>query len=282
MKHKRIICILLIAIALMTMLFMLVACNDDGQSNGGQKVEIGYLDYGFVQSEDGNSINPDDTQYLVGFTVGEIYYMVIDFSFVAVESSEETQRVSFKIVFDNIDAVQGTLEDARTGDVVSMSFQGSNGGRSVESVVTFAVPRDKGATSEKRIIIKLVPKKSGDTTIRGMFEGENIDLIGDIDGFTKSISATGVQLETPSLNVDANGILSWNHVKNADYYKLVVDGVIVEAVIDAENKAVGAIINCALSEYGYVKGQTIQVVAYSDNVEYAPSNLSNPVVSPLQ
>lgn len=268
---------LVTAIVMMIVLALLVvACDSD--SPGKQKVEIGMLNYGFVQSEDGSSIDFDNTSYLINFNVGETYYMVIDFSIATVEGSNTTNEIAFKIRFENLDALHGKIEDANTGDVDEITVRDSEGKNSKEAMVTFSVPREAGKTAEKRVIIKLIPNKLGDTAISAVFEGENVELLGEVDGFTKNISSTKVQIETPQLSVDeTTGVVRWYHVEHADYYKLVVDGVLTEDIIPADNIIAGTELTLVLSEYGYTQGESIQIVAFSNNINYSQSNLSNAV-----
>ena len=266
------------AIVMMIVLALLVvACDSDSPVPLKQKVEIGMLNYGFVQSEDDSSIDFDNTLYLINFNVGETYYMVIDFSIATVEGSSTTNEITFKIRFENLDALQGVIEDARTGDVDEITVRDSEGNNSKEAMVTFSVPRETGRTVEKRVVIKLIPNKLGDTAISAVFEGENIELLGEADGFTKNISSTKVQIETPQLSVDAMGVVRWSHVEHADYYKLVVDGVVTEHIIPADNIMAGTVLTLVLSELGYTNGESIQIVAFSNNINYSQSNLSNAV-----
>ena len=261
-------------VMMIVLALLVVACDSD--SPGKQKVEIGMLKYGFVQSEDGSSIDFDNTSYLINFNVGETYYMVIDFSIATVEGSNTTNEITFKIRFENLDALHGKIEDANTGDVDEITVRDSEGNNSKEAMVTFSVPRETGRTVEKRVIIKLIPNKLGDTAISAVFEGENVELLGEVDGFTKNISSTKVQIEMPQLSVDAMGVIRWYHVEHADYYRLVVDGGVIEDKIPAENIMAGTELTLVLSEYGYTQGQ-IQIVAYSNNINYSQSNPSNAV-----
>lgn len=281
---------LLTAIVMMIVLALLVvACDSDSSGNNQdqnsgigssskQMVELGMLNYGFVQSEDGSSIDFDNTSYLINFNVGETYYMVINFSIATVEGSDTKNMITFKIRFENLDALNGKIEDANTGKVDEMTVRDSEGNNSKEATVTFSVPREAGKTVEKRVIIKLIPNKLGDTVIKGVFEGENVELLGEDDGFTKNISSTKVQIETPKLSVDeTTGVVRWYHVEHADYYKLVVDGVVTEHIIPADNIMAGTERTYALSELGLTQGESIQIVAFSNNINYSQSNLSNAV-----
>ena len=200
MRNAKKYWMLVTAIVMMIVLALLVvACDSDSSGNNQdqkQKVEMG-LTYGF-QSEDDSSIDPN----LKKFNVGEIYYMVINFSIATVEESDTTNKIDFKITFENLDALEGRIVDADTGRVTDMSFLSSEGTQAKETTVTFTVPREAEKTVEKDITIRLMPKKQADTLIKGVFEGENVEILGDGDGFTKNIASTKVQIKTPKLSVD--------------------------------------------------------------------------------
>jgi hypothetical protein len=258
---------------MIVLVLLLVACGPSSK----QKVEIGMLTYGFVQSEEDGSIDFDNMSYLVNFHVGEIYYMVINFSIATVEGSDTTNEITFKIRFENVDKLSGTIEDANTGHATEMTVRDSEGNNSKEAMVTFSVPREAGKTAEKRVIIKLIPETLDDTAISAVFKGENVELLGEVDGFTKNFSSTKVQIEAPQLSVDAMGVVRWYHVEHADYYKLVVDGVVIEHIIEADNIMAGTERTFALSEYGLTQGESIQIVAFSNSTNYLQSNPSNAV-----
>ena len=277
MRNAKKYWMLVTAIVMMIVLaLLLVAC--DGECLIKQKVEIG-MHYGFVQSKDDGSIDYDNTSILTKFNVGETYYMVIDFSITTVRGSIKTNEITFKIRIENVDKLQGWIEDANTAniDATDMTVHDGEGNNSKEAMVTFSVPRKAKKTVEKRVIIKLEPMTKGDTPIKGVFEGENVEILGDgRDGFTKNISSTEVQIETPQLSVDkTTGVARWYHVEHADYYKLVVDGVVTEHKKEVDNIKAGTELNWALSELGYTNGESIQIVAYSNNKNYTQSNPSN-------
>ena len=249
MKNKRKRHLIVVAIILLLALSMsMVACDltghqgSDNNSTNYQEVEIAAFDYGFCQKGDDSSINLDNTQYLVSFNVGETYYMVIEFSLVAVESSNETNSISFVIEVENVEDVQAYIEDANSGNKSEIPVRGETN-KSKEATVTFSVPRKEGESADKRIIIKLIPKKIGNTTIKGTFEGDNVNLIGATDGFT-----------------------------------IVVDGIITDYKIMADNRGVGAIISYSLADIGITRGK-VQVVAFSEIAYYTQSNYSNAVTA---
>lgn len=285
------------AIVMMIVLALLVvACDSDSSGNNQdqnpgnqdqnsgigssskQMVEIGKINYGFVQSEDGSSINPDNTLYLIEFNVGETYFMVIDFSITTVEESDTTNEIDFKITFENVDKLQGWIDDADTGKVTEIPVRDGEGNNAKEATLTFSVPREAEKTVARRVVIRLEPKTKGHTPIKGVFEGENVEILGDgRDGLTKNIVTRPVQIETPQLSIDkTTGVARWDHVEHADYYKLVVDGVVIEEPIkEVDNIAAGTELTWALSELGYTNGESIQIVAFSENTNYTQSNPSN-------
>lgn len=299
MRNAKKYWMLVTAIVMMIVLALLfVACDSDSSGNNQnqnsgnnqdqnsgigssskQRVEIGALNYGFVQPEDNSSFDPDKAVVLTEFNVGETYFMVIKFSITTVEISDTTNKIDFKITLENLAALDGWIEETNTGDVTEMIFRSGEGNEAKDAMATFSVPRETGKTVEKHVTIKLIPKTTGVTAIKGVFEGENVEILGDgEDGLTKKFSSKPVQIKTPQLIYDeATGMLRWRHVEHADYYQLVVDGVVIkDNKYEVDNIKAGTELSLVLSEYGYTKGQ-IQIVAYSDTTDYLPSNPSNAV-----
>lgn len=268
------------AIVMMIVLALLfVAC--DGECLIKQKVEIGKPTYGFVQSKDGG-FNPDKTLMLTEFNVGETYYMVIDFSITTttVGLGFKTNEITLKIKFENMDFLNGWIQEADTNNASERTNFNGEATNAKEVKATFSVPREAKKTAQKRVVIRLIPNKLKDNVVKVVFEGKNVEIQGDgRDGYIKDIYAMPVQIETPQVSVDpTTGVASWDHVEHADYYKLIVDDVFVKNIIPDNNISVGKEILLVLSEYGYTNGESIRIVAVSNNDEYYPeSNRSEPV-----
>ena len=275
MRNAKKYWMLVTAIVMIIVLaLLLVAC--DGECLIKQKVQIGKPTYGFVQSEEGGGINYDNMSDLTEFNVGETYYMVIDFSITTVRGSIKTNEITLKIRFENMDFLNGWIQNAETNNSTERTNLDGEATNAKEVKATFSVPSEAKKTVEKRVVIRLISNKLEHNVIKVVFEGKNVEIQGDgRDGYTKDIYSRRVQIETPQLSVDeTTGVLQWYHVKHADYYKLMVDGVVKDYIIPDKNIPVGRELNKALSEYGYTNGELIRIVAVSSNDDHYPE--SNP------
>ena len=134
------------------------------------------------------------------------------------------------------------------------------------------------------MIIKLRPVNIGESHIIISYEydsPDNCKILGS-DGHTKNLEVKQVKIQTPELTVNSTGLLSWQNLKNADYYMIYENGAPVkdlngkDIVIEATGYDVGSTIYYNIGNH--VTGfHYFQIRAFSQNKNILTSDYSNPV-----
>jgi hypothetical protein len=147
-----------------------------------------------------------------------------------------------------------------------------------KTTISFKVPPTSTSPKTIKMIISLKPITVGQSHVKVSYDYD-YNLLGS-DGYTKNITINPVQIEKPELTVNELGFLSWNNVKNADYYMIYESGGEVitdlygeDIVVYSEGYAVGDTIIFNLGQY--VEGlHLIYIRAYSNNSSITPSSYS--------
>jgi hypothetical protein len=208
--------------------------------------------------------------------VDQAYFLFISFDITAARNNDGQSLIDINITFDSLNIMEGVIEDVNTGIIENMIFTDANTGNiGKTTTASFKIPASSADPKKIEMIVKLRPISVGESHILISYDYDtptNNKILGS-DGYTKNLKINAVQIETPVLSVDDMGLLSWNHVKNADYYKLYENGNPVkdpltgeELEISAEGYAVGSEIRYSIANY-VVGFHTFTLRAYSRNTK---------------
>lgn len=236
------------------------------------------LDFGFVESSDTADPDFSNAQKYSSLRIDTIYFLRFEFSFIPRTTNYGDHTVDAEIIFENIDVLNGRMEEVGSGEFDELVFHDDMGNQTKQTTVTFTLPEQKDAFKTIQILLRLTPVNAGSSYIRLRFASDNTTLAGDdVDGYTKNITVERMELEQPQLTVDGGSIINFIQVKNADYYKLIVDGEVLtvdnkEYIIEAD-KTVAPGNTCSLSLSSLLLPGThlVGIQAFSNSANYLTS-----------
>lgn len=279
----------------MTLLVALLSCSligcDSGHNRGGtatgsSDIEVSTPQFAFVAEEDydPNSTVIDYSRKWNDLRVDTSYYLYVKFKITSARDNDGQSLIDLNITFDTIDIMDGTIEEVGTGNVQTLTFKDATGNVGKTTTASFKIPAWSDESKEISMTVKLLPVTVGKSHILIGYDYDpdgkgTYNLLGS-DGYTKNLEIKEVQIDAPVIDVDDDGILFWNHVKNADYYMVYINGKPVQddygqdLVISAEGYSVGGQIRFNIGEYIYGQ-QTVVMRAFSQNQYILPSEYSN-------
>lgn len=279
-KKTKVISIAIVCIFIMASLLMcMVGCVTKEQQC---RVSVDNLKWDIRPDKDINFASKivDSQSHLSDLDVDKVYLMKIEFSITSKEKNNGTLQFGVKIDTTNINTMSSQIESADTSAVTELDWKDSNGIAGKTAKASFTISEKKDGVLTKTIVLKFVPIKVGDVTIKVGFEGnKNVIIRGnDMDGFTKNFEIIQVQLASPEIEYNENNmILSWQHVANATAYDIYIDDVLKKTII-AENEQIGRNLYVHISEICTNGNYRVSLVAKNDkSTNFIPSSKSNTI-----
>ena len=284
---KRLIAALLVAASILSF-----ASCDDGKTSGGSAtgssdIQVGEPVFGFISEEEYDPATSviDTSKKWTSLNVDTSYYLFLSFDITAARDNDGQSLIDLNVTFDSLNIMEGTIEDVSTGIIEDMIFtDATTGNIGKTTTASFKIPSLSSQPKTIEMIIKLRPVDVGESHIIIGYDydtEENCKILGS-DGYTKNLQIKEVQIAAPELTVSTHGILSWKHVKNADYYMIYENGTAVTdifgepIIISAEGYAVGNEIpyNIGSEVVGF---HLFSIKAFSNNKNILPSSYSNTI-----
>lgn len=280
-----------ILVPIMAVCFVLTACSGGttagGSATGSSDIEISDPVFGFIRAED---YDPEtfDIETAAQWTTLDVdaeYYLFLTLDIAARRDNDGQSLLNINITFDALNILQGTMEDVSTGMIEEMTFQDANTGNvGKTTTVSFKIPSLSAEPKTINMIVSLQPVKVGESHIIIGYDYDapsEYRLLGS-DGYTKNLKIQAVKIEAPELGLTEMGSLSWQHVRNADYYCVyeagsqnpLTDFFGDVIYITAENTSVGSPMVYNIGEYisGY---HALVIRAFSNSSNILSSDNSN-------
>ena len=280
-----------IVIPIMALCFVLTACSGGttagGSATGSSDIEISDPVFGFIRAED---YDPEtfDIETAAQWTTLDVdaeYYLFLTLDIAARRDNDGQSLLNINITFDALNILQGTMEDVSTGMIEEMTFQDANTGNvGKTTTVSFKIPSLSAESKTINMIVSLQPVKVGESHIIIGYDYDapsEYRLLGS-DGYTKNLKIQAVKIEAPELSLTEMGSLTWQHVRNADYYCVyeagsqnpLTDFLGDVIYITAENTSVGSPMVYNIGEYisGY---HALVIRAFSNSSNILSSDNSN-------
>ena len=282
---KKIILLLVIA----SLLCFIVACGDSsttkgGSATGSSDIRVGDPVFGFISEEEytpGTEI--DTSKKWTALDVDTSYYLFLSFDVTSARDNDGQSLLDLNITFDSLNVMDGTIEDVSTGMIQSLIFtDATTGNQGKTTTASFKIPSLSAEPKKIEMIMKIRPLNVGEShiIIGYSYDAEGEYKILGSDGYTKNLKINPVKMEAPSVEVLDPGVLTWTHVKNAEYYMLYENNIPVTdytgnpIMITTEGYAVGSQMQFSL--VGQVFGfHNIQIRAHSSNPNILTSDYSN-------
>ena len=212
--------------------FALIACSFAGCTSSGapSAVEVSDPIYGFIEADKyiPNTTTMEDATNGTRLQVDTEYFAMIEFDVTSHSDNDGQSLLNVVITFDNLDAMDGTMEEVSTGIVTELTVTDAPTGKNIKTTdLRFKVPSRSSKPKKIGIVVRLKPLNVEESHIKFTFEAEkNADNVEMFDitgssGFTRNIKIEQVQLETPEMRYEESyRVLYIKNVKNADYYCL--------------------------------------------------------------
>ena len=280
-----------ILVPIMALCFVLASCSGGttagGSATGSSDIEISDPVFGFIRAED---YDPEtfDIETAAQWTTLDVdaeYYLFLTLDIAARRDNDGQSLLNINITFDALNILQGTMEDVSTGMIEEMTFQDANTGNvGKTTTVSFKIPSLSAEPKTINMIVSLQPVKVGESHIIIGYDYDapsEYRLLGS-DGYTKNLKIQAVKIEAPELSLTEMGSLTWQHVRNADYYCVyeagsqnpLTDFLGDVIYITAENTSVGSPMVYNIGEYisGY---HALVIRAFSNSSNILSSDNSN-------
>lgn len=288
---KNLIRLISVTLTIVLLACSLVACGDGmtkgGSATGSSDITVSDPVFGFISEAEYDPATSviDTSKKWTALDVDTSYYLFLSFDVTAARDNDGQSLLDLNITFDALNVMDGTIEDVSTGMIESLVFTDAvTGNVGKTTTASFKIPSLSSEPKKIEMIVKLRPVDVGESHIMIGYdydpEGE-YKILGS-DGYTKNLKINEVQIEAPALSVTDMGLLSWNHVKNAEYYMVYENGVALkdylgkDIVITAEGYAVGSAIQYAIGN-DIVGFHNVMIKAFSSNKNVLESNYSNAV-----
>lgn len=296
---KRLNYLIITAIIAAVMLICLTSCTTSATTNtpagnggnntpaatatGSSDITISEPVFGFISEDeyDPSTSVIDTSKKWTSLDVDKSYYLFLSFDINSVRNNDGQSLLDVKITFESINVMDGTIEEVGTGNVQNMKI--TDAGTGIEgkvSTASFKIPAFSSETKTIEMIIKLRPVNVGESLISIGYNYDSDCKVLGSDGYTKNLEIKPVKIATPELNVNGMGLLSWEHVNNAEFYQLYENGVEVcdengnPIVIHATDYFVGSqiVYNIGNIVTGY---HYFTIRAFNGNPNILPSDHSN-------
>lgn len=268
-----------------------VSCGDGttkgGSATGSSDITVSDPVFGFISEDEYDPATSviDTSKKWTALDVDTSYYLFLSFDVTAARDNDGQSLLDLNITFDALNVMDGTIEDVSTGMIESLVFTDAiTGNVGKTTTASFKIPALSAEPKKIEMIVKLRPVDVGEShiVIGYEYDSEGEYKILGSDGYTKNLKINEVQIESVVLSVIEPGSLSWNHVKNAEYYMIyennqpVKDFLGNDIVISAEGYSVGSQMVYSLT--GQIFGfHNLQIRAYSSNQNIKPSDFSNTI-----
>ena len=278
---------------LLVVLFVcnIVACGNGttkgGSATGSSDITVSDPVFGFISEEeyDPDTSVIDTSKKWTALDVDTSYYLFLSFEVTAARDNDGQSLLDLNITFDALNVMDGTIQDVSTGMSESLVFTDAvtgNVGKTTTS--SFKIPARSSQPKKIEMLVKLRPVDVGESHIViGYDYDENgqYKILGS-DGYTKNLKINQVKIQPTTLSVIDPGVLSWNHVKNAEYYMIYENNQPVkdfkgdDIIIQTEGYSVGSQMRFSLT--GQIFGfHNLQIRAYNTNENILPSDFSNTI-----
>lgn len=243
----------------------------------------------------------DEDGLFVPITSNELTYRTkytLELSFVITPNmdSDGTQFFDTVLTFADINILNGSIKEAETGKQdVSQTIDAGTGTTRKDITLSFKIPAERDVEKEITILVGIDPLEVADSSSMQVdFKSDDARVLGD--GIMKSYSIVKSPIETPTIKYDYSIFqISWNHVKNATYYKLyfgdreLVDSYGNPYIIYASDLNVGSTMTLTVQMMhslglGVVglsgnitmpNGTTVTVQAFNEDTNFITSNKSD-------
>ena len=297
MNIKKILIRAVTLIAVLSMLFTAVACDEQNPGEnpdtperygeGTSDVEIENFVHGFIEADayHAQETTIADTKSNMEFKVDTVYYCFMEFEIVARNLNDGTSLMDVLVRFDNLAVADGTTEEAGTGNATDMIFtDAATGTNSKETTLVYKIPSDPDKVKKIKILVRIQPVTVGQSHISVSFnstvDGEFKILGESADGFTKNLTIDRVQIEAPVITVDKEALkVQWKHVKHADYYLIYLDNKSIKFEGVDKYTGVGSDLEFDLTQFVELDMRygTVKVQACSNSDNFMKSTYSNSV-----
>ena len=298
---KRIIKNLTLFLALIFATVCFAACDNGltkgGSARGASDIDIGQEKFVFIKAEDydAETFDIETAHKWTDLDVDIEYYLILTVDVTSVRDNDGQSMLNVNITFDELDIMEGTIEEAGTGHFDEMTFTNAKTGKiGKTSKVSFKISPRSAEPKTINMIIRLKPVKAGEGShiiIGYDFEpstsagsADDYKMTGG-DGQIKYLKVNAVQIAAPVLETSLGGYISWNHVKNADYYMVYEVGKDTpirdlkrnEIQIPAASYSVGDPIMYNIGEWIVAPFAMLHIRAFSNNSNILPSSYSNTI-----
>lgn len=228
---KKIFCVLLCVLALC---LSCSACAGSGVTAGGSAtgssdIEISDPVFGFVRASeyDPENFDMDSASKWTDLDLDEEYYLFLSLNVTARRDNDGQSLLSVNVTFDALNILDGTMEDVSSGLMEEMTFiDAGTGDIGKTTTVSFKIPSLSAEPKTINMIVRLQPMQVGQSHIIIGYDYDapsEYRLLGS-DGYTKNLQIKPVKIDTPVLELTELGVLTWKHVKNAEYYQIYEAG----------------------------------------------------------
>ena len=257
--------------------------GNNGGDDGSLGVEISNVTQQIQYVGDGGTITP-----LIGtdLSIDTRYTLQLSFVATATASNDGMQYFKTILTFNDINILNGSIKEAETGKQAEVTtIDSATGSTRKEIELSFKLPMEKDAQKQITILVDLIPVDVQDNSqMLVSFASDDAKVLGS-DGVSKKFTINAVTIGTPTL-LYMNQTLMWAHVKNATYYRFVVDGILTDVTIDASSWTVDQTITQDVGELvlqnGWPLNCKIQLQACNENGNYRSSGYSNEKIIELQ
>ncbi len=243
-------------------------------------VEIGSVNQQIQYVDDGGTITPILSTDL---SIDTRYTLQLSFIATATADNDGTQVFKTILTFADINILNGSIKEAETGKQAEITEIDSTTGASRKEIeLTFKIPMEKDAQKNITILVDLIPVDVATSSQMLVSFASDEAVVRGSDGISRTFTINPVVIATPQIQYLSNyGLITWNHVKNATYYRLVVDNILTDITIDATQYSVGQNIQIDIGDYiaryGLMPPCAIQLQACNENSDYKTSSYSESV-----
>lgn len=256
-----------------------------GSAKGSTDIYMSDPAFGFISAEiydHATEENPFTKDMLTKRTVLNAdteYCLFINFTLTSAKNNDGQSILDVIFTFDALNVMNGTMEDVSTGEIVEMTFvDAATGNMGKTTRLSFKVPPLSSEPKDIEMIVRLKPVTVGESHIIFGYEynaGGDYKVLGT-DGKTTNLKIQKVKIDTPKLEYDDTlAIISWTHVKNADYYCFYETGYSDPILgflsddpyyFDASNNSVGSSLAISIEYLDLSRGtHLISIKAMSNN-----------------
>ena len=286
---------LILLLIIVSLACLVLACGGNsssttkgGSATGSSDIQVSDPVFGFISEEEYDpAVGVDTSKKWTSLDVDTSYYLFLSFDVSSMRDNDGQSLLDLNITFDSLDVMDGTIEDVSTGMIQSLTFTDAvTGNKGKTTTASFKIPALSAEPKKIDMIMKITPMNVGESHIIIGFNydtDEDYKILGT-DGYTKNLKINSVKIDAPTIEVLDPGVLSWTHVKNAEYYMIYETGISNPVcdftgnpiVISTEGYTVGSPMQFSLVGQ-LLNFHNIQIRAFSSNPNILTSDYSNSV-----